>query len=84
MEKERGKLPRVDCNAVDELNAYVARHVASIETMTSNIYIYIYLVWKSFDFRQSATKNISISITLSPPGHECNCRGNCNDTRRAS
>lgn len=51
MEKERGKLPRVDCNAVEELNAYVARQYRNDDL--EYLHIYIYLVWKkeSFDFR---------------------------------
>lgn len=55
LEKERGKLPRVDCNAVDELNAYVARHRQYRNDDLEYLHIYIYLVWKkeSFDFRRS-------------------------------
>lgn len=51
LEKERGKLPRVDCNAVEELNAYVARQYRNDDL--EYLHIYIYLVWKkeSFDFR---------------------------------
>lgn len=64
--------------------------VEAIETMVSNIYIYlfIYLVLtkESFDLlsnRLSRRRRIfSISITLSPPGHECNCRGNCSGGER--
>lgn len=41
LEEEREKLPRVDRNAVEELNAYVRHRDGRIETMASNIYIYI-------------------------------------------
>lgn len=49
MEEEREKLPRVDRNAVEELNAYVVGHRdGRIETMASNIYIYLVSTKKSF------------------------------------
>lgn len=42
LEKERGKLPRVDCNAVDELNAYVARHRQYRNDDLEYLHIYIF------------------------------------------
>ena len=61
LEKERGKLPRVDCNAVEELN------LSRRSKRWSRIFIYIYIYLFGFDegeFRltfqplKSATKNI--------------------------
>lgn len=40
LEKERGKLPRVDCNAVEELNAYVARQYRNDDLEYLHIYIF--------------------------------------------
>lgn len=42
LEKERGKLPRVDCNAVEELNAYVARHRQYRNDDLEYLHIYIF------------------------------------------
>lgn len=42
LEKERGKLPRVDCNAVDELNAYVTRHRQYRNDDLEYLHIYIF------------------------------------------
>lgn len=53
LEKEREKLPRVDRNAVEELNAYVVGHRdGRIETMASNIYIFGF---DEEEFRRSVT-----------------------------